>query len=37
MQNTVIQVGSPEKTKWKNTLAPVRPKLANNLGPGGGK
>jgi len=41
VQSTVIQVGSPEKTKWKNTLAPVAlnwqitlaPGVANNFGP----
>jgi hypothetical protein len=27
----------PRKMKWKNNLAPVAAKLANNFGPGGGK
>jgi len=29
-----MQVGSPEKMKWKNNLDPVAAKLANNFGPG---
>jgi len=37
MQNTVNQVGSPEKNKVGKYLGPGCPKLANNLGPGGGK